>query len=42
MQIYCKAKDTVWERDIANPTSDRELISNIYEELKKLRLQRIK
>jgi hypothetical protein len=41
----CKAKDTVqktkrpptnWERIFTNPKSDRGLISNIYQELKKL------
>jgi hypothetical protein len=45
LQSFCKAKDTVnktkrsptdWERIITNPKSDRELISNIYKELKKL------
>jgi hypothetical protein len=39
LQKFCKAKDTVnstnwqgtdWERTFTNPTSDRELISNIY------------
>jgi hypothetical protein len=44
-QIFCKAKDIVnrtkwqltdWEKIFTNPTSDRELISNIYKELKKL------
>ena len=51
LQSFCKAKDTVnrtkwqprdWERTFTNHTSDRELISNIYRGLKKLRLQRIK
>jgi hypothetical protein len=50
-QSFCKAKDTVnktkrpptdWERIFTNPTYNRELISNIYKELKKLRLQKIK
>ena len=45
LQSYCKAKDTVnkakrppidWERIFTNPKSDRELISNIYNELKKI------
>jgi hypothetical protein len=45
LQSFCKAKDTVnktkrqptdWEKIFTNPTSDRELISNIYKELKKL------
>ena len=45
MQSYCKAKDTVnkpkrpptdWERIFTNPKSDREVISNIYMELRKL------
>jgi hypothetical protein len=45
LQSFCKAKDTVnktkrpptyWERMFTNPKSDRELISNIYKELKKL------
>ena len=45
LQSFCKAKDTVkmtkqqpinWEKIFTNPTSNRELISNIYEELKKL------
>jgi hypothetical protein len=45
LQSFCKAKDTVnkrkrpptdWERIFTNPKSDRELISNIYKELKKL------
>jgi hypothetical protein len=45
LQTFCKAKDTVnktkrpptnWERVFTNPKSDRELISNIYKELKKL------
>jgi hypothetical protein len=44
-QSFYKAKDTVnktkrpptdWERIFTNPKSDRELISNIYKELKKL------
>jgi hypothetical protein len=42
---FCTAKDTVnrtnlqptdWKKIFANPTSDRELISKIYKELKKL------
>ena len=42
---FCKAKDTVnktkrqpieWEEIFTNATSDRELISKIYKELKKL------
>ena len=45
LQNFCKAKDTVnktkrpptdWKRIFTNPNSDRELISNIYKELKKL------
>jgi hypothetical protein len=45
LQSFCKAKDSVnntkrpptdWERIFTNPKSDRELISNIYKELKKL------
>ena len=45
LQSFCKAKDTVnntkrppidWERIFTYPKSDRELISNIYKELKKL------
>jgi hypothetical protein len=45
LQNFCKAKDTVhrtkwqptdWEKIFINPTSNKELISNIYEELKKL------
>jgi hypothetical protein len=45
LQSFCKAEDTVnktkrpptdWERIFTNPKSDRELISNIYKELKKL------
>jgi hypothetical protein len=45
LQSSCKAKDTVsktkrqptdWENIFTNPTSDRGLISNIYQELKKL------
>ena len=43
LQSFCKAKDTVkrtkrqltnWEKIFTNPTSDRELISKIYKELK--------
>ena len=45
LQSFCKAKDTVsktkrpptdWERIFTYPKSDRELISNIYKELKKV------
>jgi hypothetical protein len=45
LQNFCKAKDTVnstnqqpadWERVFTNPTSDKDLISKIYKELKKL------
>ena len=45
IQSFCKAKDIVnktkrqptdWERIFTSPKSDRELISNIYKELKKL------
>jgi hypothetical protein len=45
LQSFCRAKDIVnktkrpptdWERIFNNPKSDRELISNIYKELKKL------
>ena len=45
LQRFCKAKDTVnrtnwqptdWENFFTNPTSDKELICNIYKELKKL------
>jgi hypothetical protein len=45
LQSFCKAKDIVnktkraptdWERIFTNPKSDRELISNIYKELKKM------
>jgi hypothetical protein len=45
LQSFCKAKDTVnntkrpptdWERIFTYPKSDRVLISNIYEELKKV------
>jgi hypothetical protein len=44
-QSFYKAKDTVsrtkwqptdWEKIFTNPTSDRQLISNIYKEFKKL------
>jgi hypothetical protein len=46
LQSFCKAKDTVnktkrppdWERIFTNPKFDRGLMSNIYEELKKLSL----
>ena len=43
LRSFCKAKDTVsktkrqptdWEKIFTNPTSDRGLISKIYEELK--------
>jgi hypothetical protein len=45
LQSFCKAKGTInkikkpptdWERIFSYPKSDRELISNIYKELKKL------
>jgi hypothetical protein len=45
LQNFCKAKDTVnetkrpptdWVKIFTNPKSDRELIANIYKELKKL------
>jgi hypothetical protein len=45
LQSFCKAKDTGnkrkrpstdWERIFTNPKSDRELISNLYKELKNL------
>jgi hypothetical protein len=45
LQSFCKTKHTVsktkrpptdWERIFTNPKSDRQLISNIYKELKKL------
>jgi hypothetical protein len=45
LQSFCKAKDTVnkkkrppteWEQIFTNPKSDRGLIPNIYQELKKL------
>jgi hypothetical protein len=45
LQNFCKAKDTVnktkrkpkdWEKFFTNPKSDRELLSNIYKELKKM------
>jgi hypothetical protein len=45
LQSFCKAKDTInktkrpptdWERIFTNPISNRGLISNIYQELKKL------
>ena len=51
LQSFCKAKDTVnktkrqpthWEKIFTNPKSNRVLISNIYKELEKLRLQRVK
>jgi hypothetical protein len=32
----CVRSGTDWERIFTNPKSDRELISNIYKELKKL------
>jgi hypothetical protein len=44
LQSFCKANDTVnktkrpptdWERNFTNPKSDRDLIANIYKELKK-------
>ena len=45
LQSFCKAKDTVnrtkwqwtdWENIFTNPQYDRELISNIYKDQKKL------
>ena len=42
LQSFCKAKDTVnrtkqqptdWEKIFTNPTSDRQLISNIYKKI---------
>jgi hypothetical protein len=45
LQSFCNAKDTVnktktpptdWERIFTYPKSDRELISNMYKELKKV------
>jgi hypothetical protein len=45
LQSFCKAKDTInktkrpptdWERIFTYPKSDRELMSNIYKELKKV------
>jgi hypothetical protein len=45
LQSFCQAKDIVnrtkwqptdWEKIFTNPTSDRRLISNIYNKLKKL------
>jgi hypothetical protein len=45
LQSFCEAKDTVnrtkwqptdWEKMFTNPTSDRGLISNIYNKLNKL------
>jgi hypothetical protein len=45
LQSFCKAKDTInktkrpttdWERIFTYPKSDRELISNIYKEFKKV------
>ena len=45
LQSFCKAKDTVnktkrqptdWEKIFTNPKSDRDLISIIYKELKKV------
>ena len=47
LKSFCKAKDTTnrtkwqstdWEKIFTNPTCDRERISKIYKELKKLRL----
>ena len=49
LKSFCKAKDTVnktkrqpteWEKIFTNPTSDRDLISKIYKELKKLDTKR--
>jgi hypothetical protein len=51
LQSFCKANDTLnktkrpptdWERIFFYLKSDRELISNIYKELKKVELQKIK
>jgi hypothetical protein len=51
LQTFCEAKDTLkktkrppthWEKIFTNPTPIRGLLSNIYKELKKLRLQRNK
>jgi hypothetical protein len=51
LQSFCKAKGTVnrtkqqpedWEKIFNNSISDSGLISKIYKELKKLRLQRTK
>ena len=45
LQSFCKAKDTAkktkrqpteWEQIFTNPTSDRNLISKVYKEFKKL------
>jgi hypothetical protein len=45
LQSFCKAKDGVnrtkwppidWEKIFANPTSNRELIYNVYDKLKNL------
>ena len=45
LKSFCKSKDTVnetnwqatdWEKIFTNHTSDRELISKIYKELKKV------
>ena len=45
LRSFCKAKDTVsktkrqptdWEKIFTNPSSDKDLISKIYKELKKL------
>ena len=51
MESFCKAKDIVnktnpqsadWGKIFTNPTSDRWLISKIYEELKKLTTKKTK
>jgi hypothetical protein len=51
LQVFCKAKDSVsrtswqptdWEKMFSNLISDRRTICNIFKELKKVRLQRIK
>jgi hypothetical protein len=51
LQSFYKAKDTInktkrpptdWERIFTYPKSDRELISNIYKELKKVDSRKLK
>jgi hypothetical protein len=51
LQKFCEAKNTVnrtkcqptdWEKTFNNPTSNRGVISNLYEELKKLDSRKIK